>query len=246
MVHRHYYYFGSEIQKKMVGDNLNMENWDLLRNDEKEGPFSIEKTVEAYEANCKDSHSYEGAANIITREIGKMGYVSKVVSLGVGKGILEWHLKRLNPELRVECTDYAEESVEKLRKVFVNMDDGYPFDMMDGDYRRFGSDSLMIMYRVSTEFNRKQWDDVFMKMHSEGIERIIFVPAELCTIKDIIREEKWHFINRLTGHKDIFCGWMYSESEFLRMFRGTGANPLYKVESRIPYENTAIYYLSSR
>lgn len=243
MVQKHYYFFGDEMQKKMKGDSLNEENWDILRNDEVDGPFSIEKTIESYEANCKKSTSYEGVAKIIIQELEKRKSDRKIISLGIGKGILEWHLKNLKPSLRVECTDYTAEAIERLKTVFVSMDAGYTFDMLNGDYSSLGVDSILVMFRVSTEFDRDQWHGVFQKMYNAGIKNIIYVPAGLDTKKEMLKEKINHFRFVIRGKKDIFCGWLYSEDEFESMFRGKEATPYYDIDSRIPFENTAVYYL---
>ena len=243
MVQKHYYYFGDELQKKMNGKALTQENWEVLRNDEVEGPFSIEKTVEAYEENCKKSSSYEEVASIIIQELEKRGNNNKIVSLGIGKGILEWHLKKQKPTLSVECTDYTAEAIEKLKKVFISMDDGYPFDMLKGHWNLLGTDSILLMFRVSTEFNQEQWQNIFEKMYIAGIRNIIYIPTELCTIKEMIMERINHLRCIVRGRKAMFCGWLYSEKEFEKIFRGNRNIPLYDIESRIPFENTAVYFL---
>ena len=114
------------------------------------------------------------------------------------------HLKRLYPELRVECTDYATESIVRLKSVFVNLDDGYTFDMLDGNYSELNQDSILIMYRVSTEFNREQWFNIFRKMFESRIERIIYVPTGLDTIKEMIREKLLHLYNKVLQKKMSF------------------------------------------
>lgn len=244
MVGKHYYNFGKDLTKKISGNSLNQGNWDVLRNDEVEGPFSIEKTVESYETNCKKSILYERVAKIIIEELASQKRIDKkVVSCGVGKGILEYHLKNLCPELYVECTDYTEDAIEKLKAVFVAMDSCYTFDMLNGDYSAFGADSTIIMFRVSTEFNRKQWNTIFKKMYDDGIKNVIYVPTDLDTPKSMRGELRNHIINIFRGRKDIFCGWLYTEDEFLGMFKGNGKSPLYSVEKKVNIENTAIYFL---
>lgn len=241
MAQEHYYYFGKNLQDKMQGNALDMGNWDILRMDEVDGPFSIEKTIESYEANCMKAESYKDIAEIIVCELKNRDRLDrKIVSLGVGKGILEFHLKRICPRLVVECTDYTAGSIEQLKKVFTRMDAGYTFDIIEGDYKTLGVDSTIIMYRVSTEFNRDQWERVFRRMHEEGISNIIFVPTELATEEDMKKEAERHHNNLSRGITDVFCGWLYSEEEFIEMFGDT----LYRIDERIPYKNTAVYLLT--
>ena len=60
---KHYYIFETEIQNKMIGNSLCRENWEILRNDSKPGPFSIEKDALSYENNNTNNSS--------TKEIAK-------------------------------------------------------------------------------------------------------------------------------------------------------------------------------
>ena len=60
----------------MNGNSLNEGNWDMLRNDEADGPFSIEKSVQAYEENCKKATTYEDVAQKIIDIIFKVFFSS--------------------------------------------------------------------------------------------------------------------------------------------------------------------------
>ena len=104
---------------KFTGDSLNQNNWDILRTDEKQTPFSFEKNIDDFEKNCLARTDYEIVAKCIIAIIKKNSFNDKrVISMGAGKGILEWHLKRLMPELKVECTDYAEKSINLIKSLF--------------------------------------------------------------------------------------------------------------------------------
>lgn len=214
---KHYYFF-EDVQTKMSGRKINAQNWDILRCDEKKSPFAIERTVEEYEENCRKSVEYEKAADILCKLIVSYGD-GKLVSMGCGKGILEWHIKKKLPDLNIECTDYTEKSVKLLRNVFTECNNISVFDMLNGDYGKWKGATVLI-YRVSTEFTSKEWKTIFDKMYHAGIESIIFVPAELLTFKTMFGEKTRKLINFLKGNPTTFCGWMYSKSEFLKMFRG--------------------------
>ena len=241
MIQKHYYYFGKDLSKKMNGDCLNENNWDVLRSDEIEGPFSIEKSEEKYVYNCKKSESYRKIAQIVVKELEIERRLNrKVVSCGVGKGVLEWHIKNECPNIYIECTDYTKEAIENLKRVFTNLDDAYTFDMLNGDYSCFGrEDSTIIMCRVSTEFNREQWNAIFEKMYMSGIKFIVYVPTGLDTKKTMRRERLKHVYHILRRRKEVFCGWLYSEDEFLNLFK----NNRYEIGHVVKLDNTAIYFL---
>jgi len=244
MKQKHYYTFDKSIQAKFSENELNRSNWDILRNSEDNGDFSIEKTVEAYEENCRKQSAYADAANIIIDMIKEKDLVPNgIVSVGVGKGILEWHIKQVCPNIRVECTDYTKEALEKLGAVLKNVDSIQEFDMINGDYTVFPSGSIILMFRVSTEFDRKQWDAVFAKMYGAGIENIIYVPTEVASLRHMLSEKKNHIKNVLRGRKDTFCGWLYSENEFINMFSGKGSKPMYDIVKAVSLNDTCVYML---
>ena len=213
---KHYYYFGNTVQKELNGNILNENNWDVLRM-QGDKAFALENDIREYERNCQQAIEYKEAAKKLVKIL-KKNNINRVVSLGVGKGILEWHIKNQMPEVYMICTDYATEGIEQLKKVFPKCDEILRYDMLKGDYSVW-ENTLVLMYRISTEFTKREWMDVFFRMHKGGIKRIIFVPTELLTLKIMIKEIGRHFFNRFCGRKDIMCGWMYSRKEFLDIFQ---------------------------
>lgn len=213
MIIEHYEVF----KTKLHSGELNQENWDVLRTESAESAYAIEDSVEQYEQNCRNSISYEESARAII-ELLKKYDCKHAVTLGAGKGILEWHLKKLMPELYVECTDYAKLSIEKLKRVFVDCDSLHSFDMLNGNYGMFAEDDVFILYRVSEEFNYEDWCNVFKKMREEGVRKIIYIPDMIATdeLKEHMRTR--HLRNKERGIQDTFCGWIYSEDTLEEMF----------------------------
>lgn len=241
---RHYYYFGEhfngEFEKNKKGSTkkLDKNNWDSLRTDTVESPFTIENTVSDYETNCMNKKDYADIAGLICDYLDKEK-ASKVVSCGIGKGILEWHIKRLRPQLHMDCTDYTQKALEKLKIVWPDHDKLYPFDMINGDWRELCAYDELILYRVAGEFDFKTWRHIFARMKEGTVRKIIFVPADINNFMDMLHEVSGHIKNVLRGRKDTACGFLYSEKEFFKMWRGC-----YEVTEVIPYENTKIYCLS--
>lgn len=238
---RHYYFFGRE--KAM--DTLSAENWDELRLDEKPGPFSIERNIDDYEKNCTLSVEYYEAAEAIVRLWDEYKLGKRLVSLGCGKGIVEWHIKKLMPELYIKCTDYATESLELLKKVFVECDEFKKFDMLStDDYKELRQDEALLMYRVSTEFSFEQWKEVFEKLYEGGVQNIIFVPTEVLNFSIAINEKKNHLANWVKHRKNTFCGWMYSRKEFEKIFRGINGKLKYEIVHCEMVNDTEIWLMT--
>ena len=162
---KHYYFFGDEIQKDLKSDKLNENNWDVLRI-HGDNAFSIENDIREYENNCQQAEEYKKRAETIC-DILKKNNVNKIVSLGVGKGILEWHIKKQMPNICMICTDYARAGVEQLKKVFLTCEEIQWCDMLETDYSVW-NEATILMYRVSTEFTEQEWKLIFNKMYEGG------------------------------------------------------------------------------
>lgn len=236
MIIEHY----ESFRTKLKSSELNRENWDVLRTESAEGAYAIEDSIEQYEHNCMESKSYEFSAEKVIDLLKKYD-CKHVVGLGSGKGILEWHLKKMMPELRVECTDYAEASIEKLKKVFTACDGFYCFDMLHGDYTLFDKDSCFILYRVSEEFNYEDWCKVFEKMRMEGALNIIYIPDMLATeeLAEKMAQKHDRYIEK--GIESIFCGWIYSEDVLEEIF----AAGQYKIAEKYSIGDLLMYYLQA-
>lgn len=217
---------------------LDKSNWESLREDAKEKEFYIEEEIEEYELNCERKKEYSQAAEEILRYFNKYNLKS-AVSIGVGKGILEWHLKKKCPSIQISCTDYTEKALNKLQRVFPDAEEFYTFDMAGQDWELLKVYDEVILFRVSTEFSAKKWKEIFLKCYNAGIDRVVFCPGGVATYKTIFNELKRHGINKIRNQCDTFCGWIYTEKEFPRMWKG-----LYSIEETTDVGFSKIYFLS--
>lgn len=237
---RHYYNFERNDFKE-----LNKSKWDMLRTEKVSGPFSIERVCDKYENNCEASLEYKEAAREICEIIA--GYKSngkRLVSLGCGKGIVEWHIKKMMPNLYLKCTDYAREGLELLEKVFVECDEFCVFDMLKSeDYKVLKKDDIVLMYRISTEFTLSQWKSIFSRLYDVGIDNIIFVPTEIMTIRIALNEKKRQFMNWIRGKENTFCGWLYSYDEYPKIFRGIDGKAKYEIVTQKRIKDTIVFEL---
>lgn len=238
MKFKHYYSFSAKINNGThSSQNVDLD-WDSLRLMGGQA-FALEDSKEEYIKNAKQTSSYKEFAQEILNVLG--GETKSLCSLGVGKGVLEWWIKALAPELELCCTDYTAQSLEKLKGYFPECNKIQEFDMLRGDYSLWAKYDAILMFRVSTEFDVDEWESIFNKIVLAGIKKVVFVPAELMTFKDIARELCLRIRSGWRGEKSVFCGWMYSEAEFEKIF-----DKFFNVDAVKYIHNTAIFALSSR
>lgn len=113
MIIKHFYSFNIDINKNK-NEKLNDIDWDNLR-ESTDTDFGIETSKESYISNCKAKREYERYAKRIC-QLYKNDKLH-IISLGCGKGILEWHIKNLCPEIYITATDYGKGTVNRLRDV---------------------------------------------------------------------------------------------------------------------------------
>ncbi len=235
MIGKHWSFFGLKFYEEAVNE-LNQSFWNQLRCDDVPSPYAIEKSIEEYENNCNNHTMYKEVADLI---VANAGNLNSIISFGVGKAILEYHLKKLNPSLTVDCTDYTVDTVELLKRVFVQRDDIFQFDMKNDSYQKLKNYDLGIFYRVSTEFSFDEWRRIFEHMSvATNIDRFVFIPTENATKEQIKKEEKRHNEIMQKQWHDTFCGWLYTRDEFFKMWDG-----LFWMEKEIPYNDTSIYFI---
>lgn len=181
MAVRHYYSFKSS---RLVGDKLCLANWDLLRTRAEDSDFAFEPTQKAYEEACIKRKDCADMALLVAEILSKHDLSSrKLISLGVGKGILEWHLKKLCPDLVLCCSDYAKQGLRRLGEYFPACGATEPFDILNGDYSIFDLRSTLLLNRVSTEFCSRDWRLILRKIHAARLETVVFIPTEVAGIK---------------------------------------------------------------
>ncbi len=173
---KHYYRFSANLSS----NRLDEDSWEILRCADEISPFAIEKTIKDYEENCLSRNDYMMDAQTICDLV---GHYSNIVSLGVGKGILEWHIKRIDNTITVDMTDYTQNALELLENVFISHDRLFRFDMLKDEYSLLKEYDYVLMYRISTEFSSEQWRNIFRLCYENKIKNIIFWPTEILTLK---------------------------------------------------------------
>lgn len=233
---KHYYDFGGLLKNGKIGE----KGWDQLRMQNQDLSFSIEKSRNAWVANCENDLNYCTSAEVISRYITDEK-IHKVISIGVGKGILEYHIKKiLGDEISIECMDYTPNAIEELKKVFLECHQFAVFDVLHDSWDLLDNQALIVLFRMSTEFTEKDWKYIFAKMHGVGIKRILYVPTDILDLTELLKTLKLYVIYKLKGKwKNLtFCGWRYSKEIHLSFW-----DKYYEVEKHIKKDDKNYYFL---
>lgn len=251
MIIKHYYDFGkkmnNEISKNGNGKKLSQAAWDLLRTESEDGAFAfLEKDENEYASMCMARTDCRDMAQRIIDILRKNGVKENIISLGCGKGILEWNLKNLDPELRIECTDYTSKGINYLKNVFPECDAVYEFNMLNGShYKKISpKDQVILLNRVSTEFDFRTWKKIFEKIFQNDLRYILFIPPEVCTLQIAINEIKSYIYHLIMGKgkiRNIFCGYLYSKRTFEKMWKN-----YFNIKEEKAVEGTIIYFLERK
>jgi hypothetical protein len=203
----HYYDFGPD--RGLLGEDLlGPDDWDSLRV-EGRGIFRFPADPDEYARLVSESEWQERRARALAEWIGDTG-ASSLASYGVGPGIVETWLTRLQPGLRLVLSDIAPRTVERLRGHFpdteVRLHDfcrGRPLDA-----------ELHLFNGVDTELHDRMWRDVFRRFSGK---RVLFFPGIALGPK-VIAGELWC---RRPGKRPMRAGWWRTKDRFEELMRPT-------------------------
>ena len=217
--------------------NEKKNSWELIRKSRQYKAYGVERSIEAYEKNCNMRVDYKTAAETICRYLARG---CSIVSCGVGKGILEYHIKEISPQNYLCCTDFTQDALEMLKKVFISCDEFKVFDMKNDDWQELNKYDVVIFYRVQTEFSFKQWQIIFENMAKSKIKNIVFVPGEMSGVKTFCKDLGDYVKNLYErgGVKEGVVCYKYSEWEYLRMWKVH-----YALVRKVSFNDTAAYFL---
>jgi hypothetical protein len=203
----HRFDFGPDVDK--VGDDLlRPEAWDSLRL-QTAGPFAIAPDRDELERQA-DGRAEIGermrAVDSLLRERG----ARTLVSYGVGGALPELWLLRIDPDRRLTLTDYAPETVRRLREllpeVAVHQHDLLRDQPLDGD--------LHLFHRIDTELKNSQWRGVFRRFADRTI---LVVATEVMPVREAPRALKTALRSRHATH----AGWTRTRAAFESLWRRT-------------------------
>ncbi len=226
---KHYFAF-SDSTKYLKGDGLSSsESWDVLR--ESHPHFSIADTREEWikvnelliKKDGQDGGLKERAKDVA--EILKNNNIKSVFSAGCGGAGLEYHLKKILPEIRLTCSEYSKVAVERLSKVFLECDSIILFDMKSKDWSVANNlsnpkENLILLYRIDIDLSDEDMKDMFHNMHKSGIENVLIILCGRLTLRGLANRFYQRFLWRLKGTPYSFSGYLRSERKFIEFFDG--------------------------
>jgi len=207
-------------------NNMEILNWEKLRNDEQEGPYYLPHNKEDYLLKV-DTAEPSGLTQIILQEIKRTG-LTKIFSLGSGIAAQEYQLKKFS-DGSVVVTD-NNSSVLRLKQ-FEIFDNALILDAFK-DSLPVDENWIVLFPRIDTEFDNQQLTTLFEKCYSSGIKYIIFIPAELLSLRIIIAEIKTLLLSIIKKKPRVFCGYARSLDAFKKVW-----DPYYKLSKNYKMEN---------
>jgi hypothetical protein len=212
---RHYFPFDRRLA--FPGNSLLSEGaWDSIRvGGSSGGPadFFLPENREQWLEVCRVSaHASATAADIaaIVRAHG----CRSILSVGVGRGCVEYHLKMLLPEVLMTCTECSEAVVGRLRAVFTECDHVSCMDLRRAEFRDVDGDCLLLLNRVDTELGDDEWRRVFERLAAGGVRRVLVVATGLLTWDSCLREWAQRVLGLLRGQRLVFAGYTRTGSRF--------------------------------
>lgn len=204
---RHYFDFGA--QRALVGDELvRPEAWDSLRVGT-DGPFSMPETREALDRVADNQPKLAERARAIDAELERR-QVGTLASYGAGAGILEIWLERLRPERELLLTDYAPQTVERLRTLFPEAGVAEHDLLRDAPLPA----DMHLLHRVDTEFTDNEWRRLLVRFASETV---LVVATEVATLTRLGAE----LVGRVRRRGLTRAGWLRTQSAFEALWEPT-------------------------
>src|ERR1700684_2635311 len=111
------------------------------------------------------------------------------------------------PTIRLTVSEYNDESVARLKKVFP---EGNPkkVDVTTYDWKQDAQagEHLVLVYRLDPHLTDAQWRAVFERLHAAGVQHVLFIVANFLTIRYLLRERTNSFRGWRLGIRTSFAG----------------------------------------
>lgn len=204
---RHSFDFGAD--RELVGDDLvRPESWDAVRL-QTNGPFALSADRAEWEAQAEAAPQLTARAEAIVRWVRSVG-ARRVVSYGVGTAMLEYHLRRIDQDLQLTITDYAPETVQRLKSLFAELEVRHHDLRSDGPL----DTDVHLLHRVDSELSDGEWLGLLGRFRGE---RLLVVATEVADVQRVLLE----LLLRARRRGATRAGWLRTRDAFEALWRPT-------------------------
>jgi hypothetical protein len=140
--------------------------------------------------------------------------ITNIFSIGSGIAGVEFQIKKFS-NLKVVISD-NNESIFKIKN-FDYFDQVIKLDAFNDKYP-IDSNTLVLFPRIDTEFSDEDLKIIFQKCHEYHVKHILFIPAELLSIRIFLAELKILMISLIKSKKRIFCGYARTYNSFKKIW----------------------------
>jgi hypothetical protein len=223
---RHYATFG-EAGESLDGEMRSGDDWMVLRNEHPRYRIPEDRETWLKELaldgvkDGQDPALLERVASFV--KLLKERNITTVYSVGSGGAIFEYYLKKASPDTKVIVTECTQEGVQRLKRVFTEADGVELFDALDAkEWKHIGEmpSTIVFIYRNEREFTNKQWKQMFVDMHSAGVQHVFVGLMWTLTIVAYGLRVWNNTKRRLSGKKLSFVGYIRSLSALRQFWKG--------------------------
>lgn len=231
----HWYPFTPELSFP-AGALASPDAWDRLRGQDPD--FGFGGSRDEWIRRARSFPALERQAARIVALLREWG-ATRMVSVGVGTAVLEYHIQTQFPELALRCGDFAPASLEVLRRCFTECRSIELMDLRNPRWVQDPEREIVLLNRVDTELTDRQWRDVFADLHRQGVRRVVFIPCGLLTPRALARELQTIVVSALRRRRLTKAGYFRTQGRMRELFDGgysrtgvyhTGELPIWVLE----------------
>lgn len=214
---RHYFPLAARLPE-LAGINLDSpQAWDLVR---KSHPhFATPDAREAWIASLSEKRDgQDGAVSQRATDLAHLlrdRHFTSLHSIGVGSAALEYFTLQEMPELHLIVSEYNDESVARLTRVFP---EGNPkkFDVLQSSWQKDSGDQnhLVLIYRLDPHLTDAQWRTVFAQLRDSQVHNVLFVPHVFLSLRYLYNERKASWKQWRPGKRASFAGYIRTRRVF--------------------------------
>jgi hypothetical protein len=209
--------------------------WDTLRSNETDLSFGVPATREAWKSQCGQAFLIERGAAIV--EMADRLGAKAIVSFGVGRACVEYQIHQVNPRMTLHLSDYAPETVRRMRKLFSEAGSVSVVDILRDDLPHVQG-GLTLLHRIDTEFTDEQLRQVFARLSAADHGLILFVPDLFLTLRGLVVEAGRRVVSSTRLRRATAAGHVRTRAVYDTFWRG-----LYEVRSEGRLDSDGHYIL---